>query len=431
MTTKNELLFLKSERFGKLNYHNVYNFYDEPLFFTALNEFQQPFLCYSLGFIEDKDTWLIKPISSGDVLKLEQKQLSIYGALVSSASSKIVVTERCFETLNSVNENFKVASKLPYEMPIETRYIRESVNWDGKREYSHKVRFSRRNNLPITEEVLGKASQAFGSFIKNFLKQFDVRPKFLPIDAVPGSFIYRVKAEGADDLQTKGYAAISQLSQIGSFKDVLDTKDIDLRTLRRLLDILAYEGVQVDFIDATSMENILSLNEDIAENYITEVDDRLGSYLDSTMVPQANDLNKLRKYLQLIEDYGHVTPANLGVDKRNVAYYRDACSELSLTHSYSKLTPIGTKALTAQTENEFMLIIQRQFEETECGSIWMHNQNVTSMLDIDEKSASEFLINSCKGLNEGTSKRRASTLKTWVKKFKEANENIKKNNLKK
>ena len=68
------------------------------------------------------------------------------------------------------------------------------------------------------------------------------------------------------------------------------------------------------------------------------------------------------------------------------------------------MTPIGTKALTAQTENDFMLIIQRQFEETACGSICMHNQNVTSMLDIDEKSATEFLINSCNNLTCNTSK---------------------------
>lgn len=429
MTTKNELLFLKSERFGKLYYHNVYNFYEEPLFFTALNEFEQIFLCYSLGYINDKDTWLINPVSSEKALKLEQKQSSIYESLVNSTTSKVIIAERCEETQNLINEKFRTASKLPYRMPDKNRHIRESVNWDGKRQYTHKVRFSRRNNLPITEEVLGKASQAFGAFIKNFLKQFDIRPRFVPIDAVKGSFIYRVKAENNEDLQSKGYSALAQLSEINNFKDILDSKDIDLRTLRRLLDILAYEGVKVDFIDATSMESIISFDEDIAENYITEVDDRLGSYLDSTMVPQANDLDRLRKYLQLVEDHGYVTSESLGVKQRNVAYYRDACSELSLTHSYAKLTPIGTKALTAKTKNEFLEIIQRQFEETECGSIWMHHESVTSVLDIDENSATEFLIDSCKGLNDETSKRRASTLKSWVKKFKEASKNKKTDNL--
>ncbi|GIC17384.1 hypothetical protein VCSRO98_3255 [Vibrio cholerae] len=49
----------------------------------------------------------------------------------------------------------------------------------------------------------------------------------------------------------------------------------------------------------------------------------------------------------------------------------------------------------------------------------MLKQGVNSMLDIQEDSATEFLIENCNGLSDNTSRRRAQTLKSWVRKFKE------------
>ncbi|MES7679645.1 hypothetical protein U6K38_12230, partial [Cutibacterium acnes] len=152
---------------------------------------------------------------------------------------------------------------------------------------------------------------------------------------------------------------------------------------------------------------------------LPDINDKLGSYLDSTMVPQADSLERIRLYLNIVDRNRVVTAKELGVEPRQVSYYRDACKLLSLIHDYSSLTPLGMKVAVSQNDEEWVKIIQRQFEESDCGHIWMLKQDVSSILDIQENSAAEFLIENCNGLSDNTSRRRAQTLKSWVRKFKE------------
>ena len=133
MSSKDELLFLESNRCGSLYYHNVYSYYDEPLIFTALNEFGQLFFCYSLGCDETHDRWIVVPTSQERVNRLEQKDIHIVQMIKQSAVSKVLLVRIDLDSFD-VTEDFTLAKKLPYKMPEEHVYIRENVNYDEAHE---------------------------------------------------------------------------------------------------------------------------------------------------------------------------------------------------------------------------------------------------------------------------------------------------------
>jgi hypothetical protein len=419
MTTKADLLFLTSDKYGPLYYHNVYSFYEEPITFSALNEFGQLYFCYSLGLDDnyEHDQWLIVPISEQKINKLEQKDIPIVKAIQQSSNSNVLFTKINLES-NKIIEVFQSSRNPCYLLPDASIFINENINYDGTRKYTHRIRIAKENSKDIVSALLDKASIAFSAFCKNYLSKFDISNNFYPHDAVEGSFVYRVKADSKEELQSKGHSILSSISNKKEFLASLDAREIDLRIVVKLFNILLANKLQIQLIDEDSTNAVVTLTPNYVSELLHEVDLRLGSYLDSSMVPQADNLDRLKLYLQLTSENGFVTPESLKVDKRQVDYYRDACKILSLTHSYSTLTPLGIKALNAENERDYVKIIQRQFEETECGSIWMLKYEVDSLVNIKEETAADFLINNCNGLSESTSRRRAQTLKSWVKKFK-------------
>lgn len=420
MSAKDDLLFLTSSRCGSLYYHNVYSYYDEPLIFTALNEYDQLFFCYSLGCDEQHDRWIIVPASQEKVNRLEQKDIPIVHMIKPSVSAKVLLTKIGLDT-NEVSEELVVAKKLPYKMPQDNVFIRENINYDGRRKHSHRIRIAKKSNKDIISETLNQVSEVFGEFCRHYLKKHEISVSFYPRDAVEGSFVYRVKTATKDeiDFRTKGYELLSKVSSHEDFLSSLEAQEIDLRIVRKLFDLIGSNDIEIQLIDEDSTQTILGLEPNYVEELLPDINDKLGSYLDSTMVPQADSLERIRLYLNIVDRNRVVTAKELGVEPRQVSYYRDACKLLSLIHDYSSLTPLGMKVAVSQNDEEWVKIIQRQFEESDCGHIWMLKQDVSSILDIQENSAAEFLIENCNGLSDNTSRRRAQTLKSWVRKFKE------------
>ncbi|RTN76006.1 DUF6575 domain-containing protein [Enterobacter asburiae] len=420
MSKKQELLFLESEKFGSLYYHNVYSFYDEPLIFTALNEYEQLYFCYSLGCDQTHDRWIIVPTSQGKVNKLEQKDIPIVQMIQSSSKAKVILAKIDLES-SELTEEILLAKNLPFKMPIESIFIRENINYDGKRKHSHRIRIAKKSSVAIISETLNQVSELFGEFCRNFLNKHNISVSFYPKDAVVGSFVYRVKTETNDKavFENEGYQLLSGISSRDNLVSILSEKQVDLRIVKKLFDLIASNDIEIQFIDESSTKTILELNPQYISSVMPEIDDKLNLYLDSTMVPQADNLDRVKLYLELLLDSKSVTSENLGVDPRQVKYYRDACIILSLIHDYSALTPLGSRIATSNDENEWVRLIQRQFEESECGDFWMRKQNVDSLLQINEESAADFLIENCNGLSETTSRRRAQTFKSWVRRFKQ------------
>lgn len=420
MSAKDDLFFLESEKCGSLHYHNVYSFYDVPIIFTALNEFDQLFFCYSLGCDETNDRWIVVPTSQDRVNRLEQKDIPIIKMIKQSATSKVFLLNINLDDFE-ITESTISSKALPFKMPSEHVFIRENINYDGRRKFSHRIRIAKKSNADIISETLNQVSEVFGEFCRHYLKKHDISVSFYPQDAVVGSFVYRVKTTSTNEdlFKSKGYDLLSKVSSHENFLQTLKNQEVDLRIVRKLFDLIGKNDIEIQFIDENSTNVIFNLEPEYIKELLPAVDDQMGFYLDSTMVPQADNLERLKAYLSIVDNERIVTSDNLGVHIRQVMYYRDACKLLSLIHDYSSLTPLGLKIANSDDEVEWVRIIQRQFEESECGNLWMINQGVESMNVIKEESAEQFLIDNCNGLSESTSRRRSQTLKSWVRKFKE------------
>ncbi|MFB0952992.1 MAG: hypothetical protein QMB70_00615, partial [Aeromonadaceae bacterium] len=184
---------MKTPRFGVLSYYNVYSFYIEPIIFTAKNEFGQLFFCYSLGIEDRDDVWIVIPVSQDLVHRLEQKEIPVVKMIKQSKTSRVFLVKVDLETLEAT-ETEVFSKSLKYQMPKDSYFIRENINYDGSREHTHKIRIASQQRKQIPSGVLDRASEAFGDFCRHYLKKFGIAVSIFSLDAIRGSFVYRVHA---------------------------------------------------------------------------------------------------------------------------------------------------------------------------------------------------------------------------------------------
>ncbi|MFU2137140.1 DUF6575 domain-containing protein [Gallibacterium anatis] len=423
----NDLIFVDNNKFGKLKYHNVYAYYDEPLMFSAKNQFGHIYFCYSLGCDNLYDRWLVIPTTSECINHFEQKDISIFSMIKNSLREKTTYLlkfnlsnlEQSLDLLEEKNFNYK--------LPNENLYIHENINYDGTRNYTHRIRIAVKDKSHQTVSIINNISESFSLLLRNALKSmFDIKTNFLLRDAVPGSYVQRVKTELSSKKRKKEellplfHESLIKLSKKDDISKLLLENTLDLKITRELVDKLFHYKADIQIIDESTTKTVFDLKYDVAEQILPIINARLESYLDSSMVPQANNLDLIKNYVDALKRNGIVTINDLDglTTLRQVSYYKDACRILNLIKD-GYLTPQGQRVAELDERREWLAIIKTEFENSYCGYLWMRSQNVSSVTDInDETSAIQFLKEKATGLSENTSERRAKTLINWLREFK-------------
>ncbi|MEH8033024.1 DUF6575 domain-containing protein [Gallibacterium anatis] len=423
----NDLIFVDNNKFGKLKYHNVYAYYDEPLMFSAKNQFGHIYFCYSLGCDNLYDRWLVIPTTSECINHFEQKDISIFSMIKNSLREKTTYLlkfnlsnlEQSLDLLEEKNFNYK--------LPNENLYIHENINYDGTRNYTHRIRIAVKDKSHQTVSIINNISESFSLLLRNALKSmFDIKTNFLLRDAVPGSYVQRVKTELSSKKRKKEellplfHESLIKLSKKDDISKLLIENTLDLKITRELVDKLFHYKADIQIIDESTTKTVFDLKYDVAEQILPIINARLESYLDSSMVPQANNLDLIKNYVDALKRNGIVTINDLDglTTLRQVSYYKDACRILNLIKD-GYLTPQGQRVAELDERREWLAIIKTEFENSYCGYLWMRSQNVSSVTDInDETSAIQFLKEKATGLSENTSERRAKTLINWLREFK-------------
>lgn len=124
----NDLIFVDNNKFGKLKYHNVYAYYDEPLMFSAKNQFGHIYFCYSLGCDNLYDRWLVIPTTSECINHFEQKDISIFSMIKNSLREKTTYLLKF--NLNNLEQSLDLLEEknFNYKLPNEDLYIHENIN---------------------------------------------------------------------------------------------------------------------------------------------------------------------------------------------------------------------------------------------------------------------------------------------------------------
>ncbi|HFE45573.1 MAG TPA: hypothetical protein ENJ18_08765 [Nannocystis exedens] len=133
-------------------------------------------------------------------------------------------------------------------------------------------------------------------------------------------------------------------------------------------------------------------------------------------VPQANTVEQVFQAVDAMLDKGVVSVTDIkGINnKRQVNYYRQGARILGLFDDDNQPTS-RAKALIGLHYKNRLALTAIFFEDSPIGRAWRVWAGVDRLVDVDPSTAREFLQTCVVGLSGTTPKRRASTLKRWLK----------------
>ena len=135
-------------------------------------------------------------------------------------------------------------------------------------------------------------------------------------------------------------------------------------------------------------------------------------------IPQANSLERVITYVQQLHA-GHVPNAkSLGIDPRQVDYYRHAAEVLGFvrrTKRQREVTAAGRALLSLSPALRFSRLAIA-FADSTCGKAWAAWYRAPSLVEVPAATAHQFLLQATR-LRRSMVKRRSATLKLWWQKL--------------
>jgi hypothetical protein len=166
-------------------------------------------------------------------------------------------------------------------------------------------------------------------------------------------------------------------------------------------------------------ELVVSLAPVVEQGTSSAPDEGGQDLLPSELFPEGNDPDKIHLLVKELLRTTSPKPETIGVSsQRWINYYRASARILGLVTASGTLTRHGKVAARAP-KDEFMSLFAMQFKVSDVGQAWLEWANVTSLSQLDPKSAEAFITSISEGLSESNVKRRASTLRAWLKKLPE------------
>ncbi|MGH7298202.1 MAG: DUF7226 domain-containing protein, partial [Polyangiaceae bacterium] len=200
----------------------------------------------------------------------------------------------------------------------------------------------------------------------------------------------------------------------------LQVSKIDARKYRLLLETLKNHRatLEVIMVDAQGEEPLqrqpITLTFKTAKSVLPPVREIASKTLDSSQIPQADDVTRLFRLLDLLKDGVEVTAEALEVVPRQVNYYKQAGRILHLLSEDNELTGGGAQvARLGHDERRMSLAVL--FEESDCGAAWISWSGAATLAEVNPESAVAFIRAAVPTLSPVTAKRRAQTLTAWQK----------------
>lgn len=250
--------------------------------------------------------------------------------------------------------------------------------------------------------------------------------QFVPVAAGVGSFIVKFQIERADHDYAQVAKALRELEDVGAHlieiptrgarakksKDQLKRLDA-VRRVIELLGALAEADAVLEVTTQLDEEDPKTFDLQAPTKQLLEAAQRVSATrIPSMDVPQANDLAKVFRFVELVHSGEYPTPESLDVVDRQVNYYRRAAEILGYLKD-GRLTPGGRVLARASRAEQWQSALER-FTASDVGSAWIDWCEVSTMLEIEPTSAADFLRDVTVGLSEATVKRRAASLESWL-----------------
>jgi hypothetical protein len=137
----------------------------------------------------------------------------------------------------------------------------------------------------------------------------------------------------------------------------------------------------------------------------------------ATEVPQADDLDKLFRMLELMQSGETNLGYRLDLSPRHMNYYKQAARILDLLNDNDGITGRGYYLVSLSQVVERYEIAMMLFESSPVGFAWLRSSEVQTAVDLNPDSALTFLNAHSSNLSAATVSRRAQTLRYWVQTF--------------
>ncbi|EJD5900240.1 DUF6575 domain-containing protein [Escherichia coli] len=421
-------VFLPNTMMGTLCYKRVYEFFEEPRFFSVENEVSTLFIVYWIGEDDEYDSWFIIPVSPSRLELIERKRICIRDALINQEQSFFYEAHIPYDRTSKVtwlNKNLADIFEIP--LPVSELYISSVVPVmpSGKLgeaiTYStHEIHLEKSSKKSAKNLVLSHVSNVcdrFSDLYDRMLEMAKCKDKLRPVDARPGSFIISFKAEELHSFED----IFKELSRLIELRDdiipFIFEKGIDVQALTALLQSIVETGTNMELNSNQTGELVLVVTKAGAEFYLKKLSRLSTSLVGGHQIPQADVLETVYKLVEIVWSGEPLTPINTGLQDRHIYYYKHAAKVLGLLDSFGNVTTSGQQ-LVQSDEITRHKIAARKFEVSHVGWAWINWANVEHLSQIDPDSALDFLLEQCHSLSRDTIERRATTIKHWCRELK-------------
>jgi hypothetical protein len=422
----------RASQLGRLEISEIFDSYDGPRLFSAVAASGTVYLAFWIGESSTADTWLYVPISRRRLDEVVEGVLTLREAF-SEPEDGFVYTVQTPYDLSRGSATAQSPTEIPAELlpssndRLSGQRIAQTAaasqdatsqeNIHGR--LLQRIRIEAKKRRVVTLDAVAQCLAHWSALFTQALAAVGGTGRLLPLSATPGSFNVNLtvpKGEGAD----------SALSQVRSIVGVVagalpipDSGAVDLPALRALLSELRKHQLMLTIAQDDDNGNPLepiTLDFRNNDNLLVRLNQLPTlSTLESSDIPQADDLDRVLRLAELVSKDRPVTPTSLDVVERQVAYYKHAARVLRILELDNSISPTGHQLVALQDPAEQRAVLALQFETSRCGWRWIQWCEKTSLIDIDATSAETFLAAVVPGLSPSTAKRRARTLESWCR----------------
>lgn len=422
-------VFLPNTMMGTLRYKRVYEYFEEPRFFSAENEVSSLFVVYWIGEDEDSDSWYIIPVSPTRLDLIERKRVDIRSVLVEQEQSFFYEVRAPYDRKIDPTWNVKDVSRVyDYALPAQGLFISSVVPvlengriGEAIKYSTHEIHLEKSSKKSAGNLVLSHVSNVcdcFSDLYDSLLEFSGLKDKLRPVDARPGSFILSFQAEKLTAYEEVLRELSGLIERRADIVDYIKNNGIDIQAFSNLLQSVVSTGTNMELKSNQTGEVIFLLTKAGAEFYLKVISRMSTLAVGGHQIPQADTLDKVFKVVEVKWSGEPCTVINTGLQERHIFYYLHAAKVLGLLDTNSKVTAIGQKLVQSERETQYK-IAARCFEVSHIGWAWINWSEVENLSQIDPDSAEKFLLEQCHSLSKDTIVRRSRTLRHWGNELKE------------
>lgn len=403
---------------GRVSLYEIYEEFNGPKIFSVKDAVGTLYLVYWCDETEEFDSWLYMSLSQEKLKQVRRKELSLAQAFSSPQIGYYVVNTYINPADNTAQ--FYRKSDLPtHYLPPDGYFVEFTESVDPVEAWVFEVGAKKRSQKQPSAQVVSQLYSTLRELVETLMKPVNGKSELRPLTAVHGSFVTQFASDD-DERAIHSLQIIKALidCELSQLDHSLRRLQLDPYRLARLLQVIRNNGLEVSVKPKVYIEGLseISISSDEVEERLHFLASSVVTVVDSLLVPQANNLDRVVEVVQAIER-GDALSYELfdGItSKRQLAYYVDAARALGLLNHPATLTSSGEFLLSKPTKKERYEYLADSFERSPVGWSWIKWAEVGSIVELDPSTAPSFLRECVRGLSDDTAVRRSTTLAKWL-----------------